>query len=99
GQASPEEPAGAAGGEDVDGVLATSPSIGVFWRSPEPGAPPFVELGATVGPGDTLCIVEVMKLMQQVVAEVAGTVTRVHAENGGEVEFGSPLFTIVPAGS
>jgi acetyl-CoA carboxylase biotin carboxyl carrier protein len=92
-------PAALPAATEPSGVLVSSPSIGVFWRSPEPGAPPFVEVGASVEAGETLCIVEVMKLMQQVTAEVSGTVTQVHAENGGEVEFGTALFTIVPSGS
>jgi len=80
-----------------DGVVVKAPSVGVFWRSPQPGAPPFVEVGSQVEPGDTLCIVEVMKLMNNVVAEVAGTVTAIHAENAAQVEGGAPLLTIEPA--
>lgn len=72
----------------------TAPSVGVVWRAPEPGAPPFVAVGQHVEAGDTLCIVEVMKLMNNVTAEVAGTVTQILAENGQNVEFGAVLFTI-----
>jgi biotin carboxyl carrier protein len=70
--------------------------VGVFWRAPEPGAPPFVEEGAEVQAGQALCIVEIMKLMQQITADVAGIVTAIHTENGGQVEFGTPLFSIAP---
>jgi biotin carboxyl carrier protein len=68
----------------------------LFWRSPKPGAPPFVEVGDEVGPDDTVCIVEVMKLMNHVRAGTAGTVRAVHPENGQMVEHGDPLFTIGP---
>jgi acetyl-CoA carboxylase biotin carboxyl carrier protein len=80
------------------GEVISSPSVGVFWRSPEPGAPPFVEVGDTVAPGANLCIVEVMKLMNYVTAAVAGVVIAIHVENGNPVEHGSPLFTIEPSG-
>lgn len=74
----------------------TSPTVGVFWRAPEPGAPAFVEVGQHVAAGDTLCIVEVMKLMSHVDAPVAGTVTEIHADNAMSVEHGAPLFTLLP---
>lgn len=90
------EPATPASAPRGDEVVVSAPSVGVFWRSPQPGAPPFVEVGSHVEPGDTLCIVEVMKLMNNVVAEVAGTVTAVHVENAGQVEFGTSLISIVP---
>jgi acetyl-CoA carboxylase biotin carboxyl carrier protein len=80
----------------LNGHLISSPSVGVFWRAPEPGAPPFVEQGAEVQTGQALCIVEIMKLMQQVTADVAGVVTAIHTENGEQVEFGTPLFSIAP---
>jgi acetyl-CoA carboxylase biotin carboxyl carrier protein len=79
------------------GHAVASPSVGVFWRSPEPGATPFVDVGTAVEAGQTLCIVEVMKLMQHVNADVAGTITAVLVENGDNVEFGTPLFSIEPA--
>jgi acetyl-CoA carboxylase biotin carboxyl carrier protein len=81
----------------LNGHVITAPSVGVFWRSPEPGAPPFVEAGDAVAEGQTLCIVEVMKLMQHVAADVAGVVAEVHVENSEHVEFGTPLFSIVPS--
>ncbi|MEI8056529.1 MAG: acetyl-CoA carboxylase biotin carboxyl carrier protein subunit [Actinomycetes bacterium] len=80
---------------NVDTV--TSPSIGMVWRSPKPGSPPFVEVGDTVAADDTLCIIEVMKLMTHVKATGPGTVVRIHAANGETVEFGTPLIDIAPA--
>ncbi len=80
----------------ADDHVLTAPSVGVFWRSPSPGAPPFVEVGTTVAVGDTIGIVEVMKLMNHVVADVAGTVTAVFPANGEHVEFGTPLVAIRP---
>lgn len=80
------------------GHAVTSPSLGLFWRSPQPGAPPFVEVGQQVGPEDTVCIVEVMKLMNHVKAGVAGTVVAIDVENGAMVEFGAPLVIIDPEG-
>lgn len=76
--------------------VVTAPSVGVFWRSPSPGAPPFVEVGGTVAVGDTIGIVEVMKLMNNIVADVAGTVTAVFPANADHVEFGTPLVAIRP---
>jgi acetyl-CoA carboxylase biotin carboxyl carrier protein len=86
----PDEPHG-----DVDTVA--SPSIGLFWRSPKPGAPPFVEVGQHVDADDTVCIIEVMKLMTHVKAGQSGTVVRIHAANGDTVEFGTPLVDLAPA--
>ncbi|MCE0761997.1 acetyl-CoA carboxylase biotin carboxyl carrier protein subunit [Pseudonocardia kujensis] len=80
----------------ADDHVLTAPSVGVFWRSPSPGAPPFVEVGSTVAVGDTIGIVEVMKLMNNVVADVAGTVTAVFPANAEHVEFGTPLVAIRP---
>ena len=75
-----------------------SPSVGLFWRAPAPGAPPFVEVGATVEAGETVAIVEVMKLMNHVAAPVAGVVTAILVENGAPVEFGQPIVVIDPQG-
>ena len=80
--------------QPLTGTVVESPSVGLFWRSPAPGAPPFVEAGTHVVAGDTLAIVEVMKLMNHVVAAAPGTVQAVLAENGARVEYGQPLFTI-----
>lgn len=81
----------AAAGHEV-----TSPSVGLFWRSPQPGAPPFVEVGQRVHAGDVLGIVEIMKLMNQVVCDVAGTVTAIHVANAAAVQYGEVLMTIAP---
>jgi acetyl-CoA carboxylase biotin carboxyl carrier protein len=80
----------------VTGTPVTSPSVGLFWRAPSPGAPPFVEIGGPVAQGDTVAIVEVMKLMNHVTAPVSGTVTAVLPENGEAVEYGQVLVTIDP---
>ncbi|MGQ0629499.1 MAG: acetyl-CoA carboxylase biotin carboxyl carrier protein [Sporichthyaceae bacterium] len=79
------------------GHVVTAPSVGVFWRSPRPGAPPFVEVGQRVEVGDTVCIVEMMKLMTNVASDVAGVITAVHQQNAAQVEFGAPLVSIDPA--
>ncbi len=79
------------------GHVVTAPSVGVFWRSPRPGSPPFVEVGQRVEAGDTVCIVEMMKLMNNVVADVSGTVTAIHLENATQVEYGAALISIAPA--
>jgi len=71
-----------------------SPMVGTFYRSPSPEAPSFVEVGQTVRVGDVLCIVEAMKMMNQIEADRAGTVTAVHVENGEAVEFDQPLISI-----
>ena len=71
-----------------------SPMVGTFYRSPSPEAPSFVEVGQSVRAGDVLCIVEAMKMMNQIEADRAGTVNAIHAENGEPVEFDQPLITI-----
>ena len=72
----------------------TSPMVGTFYTSPSPDAPAFVEVGQSVRAGDVLCIVEAMKMMNQIEADRAGTVTAIHAENGEPVEFDQPLITV-----
>ena len=74
--------------------LVTSPMIGVFYRAPAPGARPLVEVGDLVREGQVLCIIEAMKLMNEIEAEMAGKVVSVLVENGQPVEFGEPLFMI-----
>lgn len=81
-----------------DGYQVVSPTVGLFWRSPSPGAPPFAEVGARVESDDTVCIVEVMKLMNHIKAGIAGTVRAVAVGNGEMVEHGQTLFVIDPAG-
>jgi oxaloacetate decarboxylase alpha subunit len=78
-------------------VRIEAPMVGTFYRAPEPGAPPFVQEGDAVGPGDTLCILEAMKLMNHVKAEIEGIVRAIHVENGQPVEFGQLLFELEPA--
>jgi acetyl-CoA carboxylase biotin carboxyl carrier protein len=76
------------------GHVVKSPMVGTFYRSSAPGAPAFVEVGATVKEGDTLCIIEAMKLLNEIDADLSGTVTKILVENGQPVEFGQPLFVI-----
>ena len=73
-----------------------SPMVGTFYRSPAPGSPPFVEEGDAVAPGQTLCILEAMKLMNEVKAEAEAIVRRVHVESGQPVEYGQLLFELEP---
>jgi acetyl-CoA carboxylase biotin carboxyl carrier protein len=77
--------------------VVVSPSPGIFWRSPQPGAPPFADVGHRVKPDSTLCIVEVMKLMNHVKSGVAGTIAGVFLEDGVTVEQGDALFAVAPA--
>jgi acetyl-CoA carboxylase biotin carboxyl carrier protein len=81
----------------LDSVDITSPFVGTFYRSPSPDAPPFVDVGSVVRKGQTLCIVEAMKLMNDIEAEVSGTIVEVYAQNGKSVEFGQKLFRIKKA--
>jgi acetyl-CoA carboxylase biotin carboxyl carrier protein len=80
-----------------DSADVTCPFVGTFYRAPSPDAPSFVEIGSVVRPGQTLCIVEAMKLMNEIEAEVSGTVVEVYAQNGKPVEFGQKLFRIKKA--
>ena len=80
--------------DDRGGDFITSPFVGTFYRAPSPDAPSFVEVGALVKPGQTLCIVEAMKLMNEIEADFGGTITEVLVENGKSVEFGQRLFKI-----
>jgi acetyl-CoA carboxylase biotin carboxyl carrier protein len=80
--------------DDPDTVVVPSPMLGTFYRAEAPGAAPFVEVGATVGPDSTVCIIEVMKMMNSVAAGVTGTVVEVCAENGELVEYGEPLLRV-----
>jgi acetyl-CoA carboxylase biotin carboxyl carrier protein len=76
------------------GHQVTAPMVGTFYTGPAPGAKPFVEIGSEVKPGDTLCVIEAMKMMNQIESEVAGRVISVLVENGSPVEFGQALFVI-----
>jgi acetyl-CoA carboxylase biotin carboxyl carrier protein len=75
-------------------TLVKSPIVGTFYRAADPNSPPFVQVGDRVKVGQVLCIVEAMKLMNEIEAEVAGEVVRVHPENGQPVQYGDPLFTL-----
>jgi acetyl-CoA carboxylase biotin carboxyl carrier protein len=95
-------PAGASGSPPVAPAAAahspdsavTAPMVGTFYSSPAPGAKPFVEIGSEVKPGDVLCIIEAMKMMNQIESDKAGRVVSVLAKNGDPVEFGQTLFII-----
>lgn len=76
------------------GHIVKSPMVGTFYRSPSPGAKPFVELGQSVKSGDPICLIEAMKLMNEIEADVAGEIKEILVENGHAVEFGQPLFVI-----
>lgn len=80
--------------DGADIAYVTSPFVGTFYRSPSPDAEAFTDVGQTVRPGQTLCIVEAMKLMNEIESEVAGTVLEVLVSNGTSVEFGQKLFKI-----
>lgn len=81
---------------DKPGVEVKSPFVGTFYRAPSPDSPPFVDVGHKVKKGQTLCIVEAMKLMNEIEAEADGTVAEIYVQNATPVEFGEPLFRIVP---
>jgi acetyl-CoA carboxylase biotin carboxyl carrier protein len=83
-----EVPAGPAGHE------VTAPMVGTFYSCPSPGAKSFVEVGSSVEVGETICIIEAMKMMNQIEADVGGKILRVLVDNGSPVEFGQPLFLI-----
>ncbi|MES1929476.1 acetyl-CoA carboxylase biotin carboxyl carrier protein [Salinisphaera dokdonensis CL-ES53] len=91
-----EQPAPAAKEEDdtPDGQIVRSPMVGTFYRAPSPDAKPFVDVGDKIGPSDTLCIIEAMKMLNQIEAEVSGEVSEVLVENGQPVEFDQPLFVV-----
>ena len=78
----------------AEGHPVKSPMVGTFYRSASPGAASFVEIGDTVAQGDTLCIIEAMKLMNEIEADASGTIKAILVENGQAVEFGQPLFII-----
>jgi acetyl-CoA carboxylase biotin carboxyl carrier protein len=79
------------------GVEIKSPMVGTFYRAPSPGAKPYIEVHDTIKPGDVVCIIEAMKLMNEIKAEVGGKITAIHVENGEPIEFDQPLFLIEPA--
>jgi acetyl-CoA carboxylase biotin carboxyl carrier protein len=92
-----EAPAQADPSDDQEGLhFITSPMVGTFYRSPDPSSPPFVEKGESVAKNQTLCIIEAMKLMNEIEAEVEGTLEEVYIKNGKPVEYGQKLFSIKP---
>jgi acetyl-CoA carboxylase biotin carboxyl carrier protein len=99
--APPASPAGHVPAPETDsagsGLLEiNSPMVGTFYRSPAPDAPSYVDLGATVTPGETLCIIEAMKLMNELECEISGVIREICVENGEPVEFGQVLFRVSP---
>jgi len=83
-----------AASEDQDLQIVTSPIVGTFYRSPSPTAESFVRIGSRVEPSTVVCIIEAMKLMNEIQAETAGEVVKIYVENGQAVEYGQPLFGI-----
>ena len=79
---------------EAKGHTLKSPMVGTFYRAPSPGAPAFVEVGQSVAKGQTLCIIEAMKLLNEIESDVAGTIKSILVENGQPVEYGQPLFLI-----
>ncbi len=90
----PAAPVAEAAPVDAKAHLVSSPLIGTFYRAPSPGAEPFVQPGDRVKPGTVLCIVEAMKIMNEIECDVAGVVEKVWVENGEPVEYGEHLFTV-----
>ncbi len=80
--------------EELSGHVVNSPMVGTFYRSPSPGAKPFVEVGQKVSSGDTLCIIEAMKILNQIESDASGTITKILVENGQPVEYNQPLYVI-----
>lgn len=79
---------------EPSGHIVKSPMVGTFYRSSAPGSPAFVDVGSNIKEGDTLCIIEAMKLLNEIDSDVSGVVTKILVENGQPVEFGQPLFVI-----
>ena len=92
--ASPETAPAVSDDIEISGHKVVSPMVGSFYRSPSPGSAPFVEVGQSVNVGDTLCIIEAMKLLNQIEADKAGTIKAILAENGEPIEYGQVLFVI-----
>ncbi|MFM9912678.1 MAG: acetyl-CoA carboxylase biotin carboxyl carrier protein [Methylophilaceae bacterium] len=79
---------------EIDGHVVKSPMVGTFYRSPSPDAKSFVEVGSTINAGDTICIIEAMKLLNEIEADKSGVIKAILVENGHPVEYGEPLFII-----
>jgi acetyl-CoA carboxylase biotin carboxyl carrier protein len=86
--------AAAAAAAPVEGHIVKSPMVGTFYRAASPGAKAFVDVGARVNAGDTLCIIEAMKLLNEIEADQGGEIKEIYVENGQPVEYGEPLFLI-----
>lgn len=100
-QAAPQAPAAGVSSVNLDdeddlpeGHVVKSPMVGTFYRSPSPGADAFIQIGSVVKKGDTLCIIEAMKLLNEIESDADGTVKAILLDNGEPVEFGEPLFVI-----
>ena len=89
-----ETPAAAPAQQEISGHQITAPMVGTFYRAPSPGAKPFVEVGQRVSAGDTLCIIEAMKMLNQIESDKDGTVTAILAENAEPVEYGQTIIVI-----
>jgi acetyl-CoA carboxylase biotin carboxyl carrier protein len=93
-QAAPAAPAAPVAAPEPEGTIVKSPMVGTFYRSSSPDSQPYTEIGKKVSTGDTLCLIEAMKLMNEIESDVSGVVKAVLVENGQPVEFGQPLFVI-----
>ena len=92
--AAPVASAAPAAEPEDDGFLVSAPMVGTYYAAPSPGAAPYVQVGDRVSEGDTLCIIEAMKMMNQIEADTSGTIVSILVENGDPVEYGQPLFII-----
>jgi acetyl-CoA carboxylase biotin carboxyl carrier protein len=95
--ASATAPVAVAPADDASYAFVTSPFVGTFYRAPSPGTPAFTDVGQMVSVGQTLCIVEAMKLMNEIESDISGTVVEILVENGHSVEFGQKLFKVKKA--
>lgn len=90
-------PVAAPSGEDSKYITIKSPIIGTFYRKPSPDKPPFVEVGGTIAPGDVLCVIEAMKLFNDIESEVSGKIVKILVDDSSPVEFDQPLFLVDPS--
>ena len=95
--ATPDAPAPEATDEESKYITIKSPIIGTFYRKPSPDKPAFVEVGASIAPGDVLCVIEAMKLFNDIESEVSGKIVKVLVEDSSPVEFDQPLFLVDPS--
>ena len=94
-EADPDQGASpAAGGEESEGVEVTAPMVGTFYAAPSPESPPFVSVGDYVSAGQTLCIIEAMKIMNEIESDVTGRIAKIVVQNAEPVEYGQPIFLI-----